>query len=301
MAGIALTILLSTTACNHPWFAWMSPDKTPVTENQTHSTDSSTDALTQLSLGGANDQVRGRSPNTTGSDSFVLGVLFRVDRVLIPASTDVSKLEEFWRHVDELRMEPWLSSHMARNGFRIGVIEAADKASILETLTESGGKNEQIERLIYTGYPLTLDLGPITGRKTVFTHRSDGEMVGKTVDSGTKFLHIDYDVFLDPKIKIAMRISPEVYKESEQPHWQSQQGTIVYDKRFEGIRYPDIVGRIELGSGELLVVTPRDAWKKRFSLGATFLTSEGAQKSWSTILIIQPTLYRNEDAKRDRP
>lgn len=227
--------------------------------------------------------------------TVVLQMMFEVQRVLIPSDTPADDREILWKYVDELRIDPALSEHLARNGFRVGIANRAGLAALRTLFQRLGAIDERTLQPVRSGYPLTLELGKIDESRSVFTFDREGNLAGRSFGDAVKYLHIDYDCTQPPQT--ILRVTPEIFKESEQPDWQTEDGEIKYKKRYEGMVFKDLVFELRHGPDEVLVVGPNVTPASRLVVGSVLLSYEYAGQLWDAVYCIAPLLYRTGDER----
>jgi len=225
--------------------------------------------------------------------TVVLQMVFEVQRVLLPPSAPAEEREILWRYVDEQRIDPDLSEHLARNGLRVGIANRAGLAALRSLFNRLGAIDERTLQPVRSGYPLTLELGSIEESSPVFTFDREGRLSGRSFRGAVKYLHVDYDCTQPPQT--ILRVTPEIFKESEQRDWQAQHGEIEFKKTYEGMVYEDLVVELTHGPDELLVIGPDMSSANRLVAGRALLTREYAGQTWDTVLCIAPLLYRAGD------
>lgn len=231
-------------------------------------------------------------------DILVLGMVFDVQRFIVPADKVVGVRETIWRYVDELRVDPATTAHLKKNGFRVGVVSSTQIGALRELLDELEARSERTSQTVQRGFPLTLDLGSTGDNRTVYIFRPDGLLEGRTFDNATKFLHIDYNVELvDQRPRTTLGMTPELFQESERRHYQASDGRVLYEKQYEGEIYHELAVKLPTVPGEVLVVGPSDTTNYPFILGSTILGDETGGRRWEIILCVAPHLYRAPGAR----
>lgn len=262
-----------------------------------HTADSAANGPTDVGASTYPDDV---TPPPFGSessddDTVVLQMMFEVQRVLIPSDTPAEDREILWKYVDELRIDPELSEHLGRNGLRVGIANRAGLAALRALFQRLGAIDERTLQPVRSGYPLTLELGTIDESTPVFTFDREGHLSGTSFSHAVEYLHVDYDCTEPPKT--TLRITPEIFKESEQPDWQTEDGEIKYKKRYVGRVFEDLVVELQHGPDELLVVGPSVTPASRLVVGSALLVHEFAGRSWDAVYCIAPLLYRAGDER----
>lgn len=233
-----------------------------------------------------------------GGDAVVqVRLLFEVERFLVPSEAMSGSRQQVWRHVDELRVAPATSAFLASNGFRIGVMPLARYEELRILLDELGARSERASHPVTQGVPLTLDLGALGDRETVFIIKPDGQLVGKTFENATRLLHVDYDVLPGGEALTALRVTPEIFKESVHPYWRIRDGDVGYHKDYQGMLYRDFAVQIATGRDEVLVIGTREGDHNPLTLGGKMLSETIEGRRWESILCVRPSLYR--DGKLD--
>lgn len=237
--------------------------------------------------------VFGGSSRPTDADLVVVGMIFDVERVSVPAGASSERLEMIWKHVDELRFAPATTTYLLRNGFRMGVIRKNAVQDLRTVFEGLGARQERMTHAVRSGYPLTLDLGPLGPNSSVFTYGRNGRLTGKTFAGGSRRLHVDYAVEVvrdEPRIRL--RLTPEIFKETDQPHWQAADGRIEYEKQYQGRFYGELSVELTTGPNEVLVVGPVGPEENRLIIGNVLLSNDSPSGRWTTYLFIESRLHR---------
>lgn len=270
------------------WFAWMTPaqDKSAAPAAAMSGVDA-----------GDNPFKTKRRPE----DIVVVRLMFDVERFVVPTDSLASQRDQVWKYVDELRLDPASAAHLMRNGFRIGVIAKSAFAGIQTALTDLNARGEHMTQSVQDGAPLTLDLGPVGENQSVFFFRRNGTLDGKTFSGGTRLIHVDYNTVMTDAPRTALRVTPEVFKESDRPYWQLRDGNVQYRKEYEGTAYRELAVEIEVGPEELLVIGAAEADAARPMLGRMMLSEIVGGRRWETILCIEPRVYRDQPQSSASP
>ncbi len=234
-----------------------------------------------------------RRSATSDPDVIVVGMIFDVQRIAVPADQIAKHRDDLWKYINELRLDPDTAAHLANNGFRMGVTSRSDLTSIRDLLTPLDTRFESVTQTVQSGHPATLDLGLTGPTRTIYAFHADGRLEGKTFNAATKYLHIDYAVdMIDQQPRTTLRVTPEVFQESERQHWHAGDGEIRYEKQYEGTVYHELAADVPMMDGDVLVIGPTDSQADPYLLGNTLLSSESAGRRWETILCITPRVYR---------
>ncbi len=237
------------------------------------------------------DQNRVRSNNPT---DVRVRLLFDVERFIVPCDQSDEQRAAVWRYVDELRVSPDRAESLSANGLRMGVAEQRRFAAVREALAELNSRRERSSQIVQSGVPLTLDLGSLSGSRTVYLFDASGGLSGETFENATRRLTLDYDVGLQGSTpRISLRLTPELYKTSERPLFESVEGQVSYRQRYEGKKFHGLAVEMSIVQGDALVIGPANALERRFSLGSTLLTEESAGRCWETIFCITPVLFQS--------
>ncbi len=284
-AVLLTAVLLATTGCERwQWFDfnWNQPEQTAEPE--------------------PNPVSEGPPPtinSTTRSDVVTIGMLFDVERVLIPDHIAAQKREKFRTYMDESRQGLKLAAYLARNGFRIGVTDAAGLEALRDQFDHLNATRERIQHIAQSGLPITLDLGSLPSNKSIFIFAPDGTLEGTSFQNATKHLHIDFDVVCPDNCHTTLRVTPEIFKQTQQPHWQVRDGTVDYSKLYEGRVFRELATDIELKAGEALIIGPSDPQDAKSALGNVLLTDLSAGRKWETLICIVPQPYKQAPPKDD--
>lgn len=241
------------------------------------------------------------SRSGVGADAVVAVQLrFDVERFLVPSEALDGRRAEMWNHVDELRGDPATSALLAQNGFQVGVASRLACDAIRALLHDLDASVEKVTHRVQRGIPLTLDMGALGDRPTVFIMGRDGGLAGDTFTGASKLLHVDYEVTLGDRPRTALRMTPEIFKESSAPYWRLRDGDVRYQKQYEGKLYRELSAEFEAGDGEVLVIGPSDARDRPLMLGSIMLSDIVAGRRWETLLCVTPRLYRHAGEQESR-
>lgn len=246
------------------------------------------------------DGARSADGALDDDDVVVVRLRFDVERFLVPADAMEPRRGQVWGHVDELRIEPETSALLLRNGFRVGVASRSGGEAIRAIMHELEAGVETMTHLVQSGVPVTLDLGPVGEGRSVFTIGRSGGLAGNTFANASRLLHLDYDVTLADGARTALRITPEIFKESDTPYWQVREGDVRYQKQYEGMVYRELSAELTTGEGDVLVIGPSGATERPLTLGSTMLSDIIAGRRWETLLCVRPRLYRNAGRQGSR-
>lgn len=278
----ALGLLIACSGC-----AWLGRGR------DLSSGDSEQKATMELLRTGGPELFAGDHKPPAADAIVVVHMQFDVLRVSVPADTPSEQWDRIWRYVDELRIDPATTAYLARNGFRVGIGRRSDWQGLRATLEEVGARSERVRRTVRSGFPLTLDLGPIENDQSVFAFQPNGRLAGRTFEGGVRYLHIDYRVDSMQKTRTALRITPEIFVQSSRRRWQTVDGELRHRRTYEGQVYHDLAVELATGPGEFLVVGPARNDDNRFVLGAVMFREDNAEQAWDTIVLITPQPYRS--------
>lgn len=232
-----------------------------------------------------------RAVRANNDSAIQVRLLFEVERFLVESNSLKGLRERVLSYADELRISPTTSNLLSRNGFRIGAMQSADYAALQVLLGNFGARSEQSTHRVSNGSPLTLDLGPLGSRETVFIINADGKPVGKTFENATRLIHVDYDVALDGESVTSLRITPEIFKQGESPYWRLRDGEIGYQKDYQGVLYRSFAVQVAIGKDEVLLICPDSGADNPLSLGRKMLSEVIDGRQWESILCVRPILY----------
>ena len=233
----------------------------------------------------------------SADDVIVVGISFTVERYVVPSDVLAPRRSDIWTLVDELRIEPADVAHLKNNGLRIGVAGRAETDVLRELMAGLDARREVITRNAQSGAPVTLDFGSTGSYRTVYLFHRDGRLEGTTFDDAAKFVHIDYHTELrDDAPRITLALRPELFKESDRPHWRVTDGQFLYEKEYHGAAYRELTVEVPVLDGEMLVVAPSAAAENAYLVGSTILSDVLGGRRWETVVMITPRLYRTTGA-----
>jgi hypothetical protein len=225
-------------------------------------------------------------------DTTIVNLRFEVTRFIAPTDNLIDTRDRIWMNVEELRIPPAQAEFLNRNGIRLGVVRDEGCDAMQKALSRAGARAEKITHDVRSGAPLTLDLGPAPGRNSIFVFQRNGAVAGKSIENAVRLLHVDYESVLSATTEMTLRITPELFKQSNQPHWQIRDGDVAYRKQYEGIAFHDLAVEINLRAGETLVIGPSDLEKNKHSVGAKIFGEMVGSSRWENVLWIRPRLFR---------
>lgn len=226
----------------------------------------------------------------------VVQMQFDVLRVELPAD-DIHHSQKTWNYVDELGGDPTRTALLRRNGFRMGTA-CADSWPALRAMFEAcQARVLRATHVVQRGLPLTLELDSVERDEPIFLLTTDNRMVGRTLNGGQKYLHVDYALEVDGERTVTVQVTPEIHLLGAVKFGTDDQGNLRQARRYEGLVFHELSHTLDLAAGEFLVIGP-DAGSTGLSVGRRFLTRKHQGRTYETVLCIIPQPFRTEVVRR---
>lgn len=201
---------------------------------------------------------------------------------------EVQHSRKVWNHVDELRMDPGVTSRLARNGFRVGV-SSEDAWPILRAIFDAAEASIDRQELVAQGsVAMTIPMASIEPDESIFSYGSDGRLVGRTFRGGTKLINVDY--LFRPELGglTELRLSFEVRREGDELTWQKRGSVIEQRPTLDRYLFDELEASVTLRSKEFLVIGLTDFKQNEYLVGSRFLSFRRSGVRHERLLFITP-------------
>jgi hypothetical protein len=264
-------------------------------------------------LGGAGCQEWAAAPDGAGADPqqpgpqlFRLGqageppppdqivvvqMQFDVLRVELPAD-QIHHSEKTWNYVDELGGDPTRAALLRRNGFRMGTATADSWPALRVVFEACDARVLRATHVVRRGSPLTLELDSVDDDEPVFLLTADNRLVGRTLDRGEKYLHLDYAFNLEGEGVVTIEVTPEIHTMGRTEYRQGDRGEVRRVRPYEGMVFHELSNTLNLAAGEFLVIGPDTTSSTGLTVGRRFLTRTHEGRVYETVLCITPQPFR---------
>ena len=223
-------------------------------------------------------------------------VVFRADLPL----RDGRDSRMIWNHVDEMRADTAVVARLGRNGFRIGAAPRGGWAAIQAVLEATGAQTYKSVLAPPRGAPLTITMGPVQDRESIFTYTRQNRLVGKTFNEGDKLIVVDY-VF-QPQFGgfTELQVGFEVRHDKGVMTWSREGGVIRQVPELDRHVFSDLAVGMSLQGGECLVIGLSETATNPYLIGGRYLSIERDGAPYESILFITPTPYQTKSPVRGR-
>jgi hypothetical protein len=227
-------------------------------------------------------------------------VRLKVWQLVIPLGA-ISRSEEFWKHVDEQRVDVGTYDLLRKNGWRLGIAPTAEWETyfrdIVDAYPASSTRSE-----IYTGPTggngvMELPMKQSVPYQNIFYFTDDNSLYGRTYEECANLLNIKIQqaprkvrearVTVCPMVR-SLRKRFEVSKKNEEREIRYVHSERLYDLNLQ----------VDLPIHHFLVIAPSPEVKWKTSLGATFLVQDEAAEQLEQVLLLVPS---EEDLKETIP
>ena len=248
-----------------------------------------------MSVSGAGSIIQEKKPDPHGARRIVPVVIaMDVYHLTVPAGA-ISRNDEFWKRVDEDRIDIGIHDLLLKNGIRIGVGRDADWSYFKGLLGKypsarssrgrtEAGREGYVELEMKTGIPEQVIFG-------IDDHDQDW---GRRFEKCDDLLGISFIASTHNPGEATVKVCPivrglrryfrvSVYNEESQ--FELTQPERLYDMRIEA----------RLPLNDFLIVAPSAAAKMSTSMGHAFLMTDGQAEPIEHCLVIVPRAYRTDD------
>ncbi len=234
------------------------------------------------------------SINDPNTPKTILQLRFELLRVEIPAATG-RHAKKVWNHVDELRLDPGLSSVLARNGLRIGAAPKGAWPALKAVFDAASARIGQQQFVLQGGVPLIAEFGTMRDTRTIFMHDRAGGLSGRSIPPGDRRIILNY--LLHPELSGAIDISTimEIRHDRGTMEWRNEGGVIRQVPAYDHYRFNDLSTALALRPGEMLVMGLSDeAIDNDYLIGSIFFRDSRSGEPVETVLCITPRPYAVE-------
>ena len=233
------------------------------------------------------------SPSWTPTVELV-HLAFDVLRVDLPLKS-VQHSRKIWNHVDELRLEPRLLARLARNGMRVGVATSSSWPAIRTVFEACDARTQRNRMVVQNGVPLTIVVGVIGERETIFSYSKTDRLVGKTLAGGEKLVTLDYQYRPELGSCTDLQISLEVRRDLGTFVWERRGDIIRQMPSYDRTLFSDLTVFLTLRPSEFLIIGPDERAENGYLVGSRFFTRRLSNgQRYETLFCITPQPYRTQ-------
>jgi hypothetical protein len=249
---------------------------------------------TMSMLGAGSVATAGRNDPRGARQIVPVVILLDVYHLTVPAGA-VSRNDDFWKRVDEDRVDLGTHDLLLKNGFRIGIGRDTDWPYFKGLLGKypSARSSRGRTQAGKEGY-VELAMRNAVSEQVILGLDNHGNDWGRRFEKCDDVLGISFIASTHNPGEAIVKVCPIVrglrrfYQTSiynDETQFELVQPEHLYDMRIEA----------RLPLGDFLVVGPSiDAWRPT-SLGSTFLMSEGSAEPLEHVLVIVPRAFRTDD------
>lgn len=219
-----------------------------------------------------------------------------VYQLVVPLGA-ISRSEEFWKHVDEQRIDVGSYDLLRKNGWRIGIAPTAEwnyfrdiiegyPASSRPTVISAGagGGSGALEMTMSEGVPY----------QNIFYFTDQNVLLGRTFEECDNLISVTLQQAPRKPGEARVTICPtvrSVRKRFEVTNTETgREIRYVYPERLY-----DLNLRVDVPVAQFLVIAPSPEVKWKTSLGATFLVQDGAAERFEQVLLMVPRVAELEE------
>ena len=220
-------------------------------------------------------------------------VYLDVYRLQVPAGA-VSRNDEFWKRVDEQRVDVATYDVLSRNGLRVGVGRDADWHYFKGLISQSGGKCTRGRvNAAKEGY-VELPMKEGMQFQNLFWFDDRGQLAGHSYEKCDDLLGISFQAAPRRPGEVVVKVCPIVrglrryFKVSlmgEEQEIDLVQPEHLYDLRLEAL----------IPFQDFLIIAPSSKASWPTSLGGSFLVSKGKAEPLEDVLLIVPRPFQVDD------
>jgi len=228
-----------------------------------------------------------------------LGTRFDIYDILMPAGA-VSRNEQFWKLVDEDKIDPGTYDVLRRNGVRVGVAPVGDWPAMRDLLDESPSTTHVSSA---TGRELTnleVSLKHDILSQSIFVFLPDHTMSGRTFDRCENLMAMSFQQIPRKPGQLRVSMQPIVRSIRKQLTFSA----LGNEQEF-AFNYPektlDMSLRADVPLNYVLVVAPSEEANIAASIGRAFLMTDTPAEKQEHVLIMVPRMFQIEDDKTAGP
>ncbi|HUU82679.1 MAG TPA: hypothetical protein VM243_04160 [Phycisphaerae bacterium] len=247
--------------------------------------------------GGMRSLLADPAGDPSSNTIVVVQMQFDVLRVELPAD-QTHHSRKAWNYVNELHGDPTQTALLRRNGFRMGTASADSWPALRAMFEACEARVLRVPHVVQRGLPLTLQLDSIEEDQPIFLLTADNRMVGRTLERGEKYLHLDYALEVDGPQTVTIQVTPEIRLLGAEKYGRDEQGNVRRGRQYDGLAFRELSRTLRLAAGEFLVIGPDTSSGTGLTVGRCFLTHEREGRRYETVLCITPQPFRTEAAQQ---
>ncbi len=224
-----------------------------------------------------------------------LGTRFDIYDILIPAGA-ISRNEQFWKLIEEDKIDPGAYDVLRRNGVRVGIAAARDWPAMKDIFDQS---------------PTTTRVSSATGREAsnieismkrdvisqcIFVFMPDRSMIGRTYERCDNLMALSFQQIPRKPGQVRVSMTPIVRGTRKQLIYSAlgneQELAFTYAEKAL-----DVSLRADVPMEHVLVVAPSDEANIASSVGRAFLMTDQPAEKYEHVMIFVPKMFQIEEEK----
>jgi hypothetical protein len=202
----------------------------------------------------------------------------------------ISRSEEFWKHVDEERVDVGTYDLLRKNGWRLGIAPTEEWAyfrDILDAYPASAEPADTLTAGLDGGGTLEVPMKDRIAYQNIFYFTDENDLYGRTFEQCENLLSVGLQniprkpgearVTVCPTVR-GLRKRYEVTNTSTGPEIRYSHPERLYDLNIQ----------MDIPVGHFLVIAPSMESRRETSLGATFLVQDAAAEQLEQVLLLVP-------------
>ena len=224
-----------------------------------------------------------------------LGTRFDIYDIVVPSGV-VSRNEQFWKLVDEDKIDPGAYDVLRRNGVRVGIAPTRDWPAMKAILDDSPSNTKVSSATGREASNIEIMLKHDVVAQSIFVFMPDRSMVGRTYERCDNLMALAFAQIPRRPGQVRVSMTPIVRSTRKQLTFSA----LGNEQEFS-FSYPekalDVSLRADVPLEYVLVVAPSDEASIASSLGRAFMMTDTAAEKNEHVLIFVPKMFQIEDDK----
>ena len=224
-------------------------------------------------------------------------VKLEVHHLVIPLGA-ISRSDEFWKHVEEQRVDVGTYDLLRKNGWRIGIAPTSEWAyfrDIIDGFPASAKKYDLSAGPIGAKGLLELEMKEKIPYQNIFYFNDENLLHGRTFERCDNLLNITLQQAPRKPGDARVTVCPTVRALHRRYEVTSKGGEDREIRYVHPERLYDLNCQIDLPPGNFLVIAPSPEVKWKASLGAAFLVKDEPSEQREQVLIMVPRTAELEE------
>lgn len=199
----------------------------------------------------------------------------------------VSRNADFWKHVDEQRVDPATYDLLLKNGVRVGVAPDDDWDYFKDILDRNHTQSRKGEATAAGSGTIELTMKPKVPTEDIFYLTDKGDVIGRTYPQSENLLGVAFAAEPRHPGEVLISVSPVV--RSLRSYLQFSvlnEERVIQEVRPEYLY--DLNLRTVVAPNHFLVIAPSAESKFPTSLGSTFFRVDGVGQQYEQVLVLVP-------------